>query len=229
MNICPNCESDAEYERIAKHWSYSSSHRPAISKKQHEIITGLVMGDACIDKPGENAYLLISMINREYLEYLDSIFGVFSRGIKKEYTQEEAAKNSIVSNADKNNYNDVYKLTTTTHPELNQYRNWYGNNGKRWDVEKLTPYTLTHFYVCDGTLTGQNQIVISMSSQIERRDYVNSLFTEAGLPSPSNWNIYDRKKYGGKHCQAQWTQQQTKELFDYMNKPLPGFEYKWPK
>ena len=29
-------------------------------------------------------------------------------------------------------------------------------------------------------------------------------------------------------CNARWTVDESKELFDYMGDPLPGFEYKWP-
>lgn len=228
MNICPNCESNPEYECIAKHWSYSPSHRPPIPEELHEVVAGVLMGDGCIDVPGDNAYLRVSMINREYLEYLDSQFGVFGRGVRKVKNSKEAAVGSIVSEANPDNYNDIYEFTTTTHPELNQYRSWYGTEGKCWNVDTLTPLVLTHLYVCDGTLTQQEQIVISMSNEIDRRGYVESLFTSAGLPAPSNWNIYERKEYGGEHCKAQWTQEQTVKLFDYMDGPLPGFKYKWP-
>jgi len=229
MNVCPSCEDDPKYERIGKHWFYSPSHRPDLTDYQNDVLLGVLMGDGCLDKPGDNALLKVSMVNRRYLEYLDGVFGVFGRGVRKTKNAEEAANSSIVDDADPSNYNAVYEFITTTHPEFNQYRSWYTDGGKVWKNIHMNDTVLSHLYVCDGTLTEQDQIVISMSSQRGNKDVVESAFESAGLPSPSNWNEYERKEYGGYHCKAQWTQDQTEQLFDLMGDPLPGFEYKWPE
>lgn len=227
-SICEYCNTDKEYERIGKHWYYSPSHRPNITETQHEIVTGLVMGDGCIDKRGDNANLKVSMINKRYLDYLDKLFGPLSQGVHKKSTAEQAAEHSIVEDADPKNYNKLYEFRTTVHPELNRYNKWYQSGKKIWNLEKITPTVLKHFYVCDGCLKESNSITIAMSNEIDRRESFETLMEEAGLPSPSNWNIYERKVYGGKHCKAQWTKEQTMSLFEYMGEAPPGFERKWP-
>lgn len=226
-SICESCNTDKEYENIGTHWYYSPSHRPEITETQHEIITGLVMGDGCVEKRGDNSNLRVSMINKKYLDYLDNLFGPLSQGVSKSKTIEQAAEDSIVENADPENYNEVYEFRTTVHPELNRYNEWYESGKKVWNLEQITPTILKHFYVCDGSLNQKGSITIAMSNEIDRRDEFEHLIEEAGIPSPSNWNIYERKVYGGKHCKAQWTKEQTKLLFEYMGDAPTGFERKW--
>jgi len=67
-----------------------------------------------------------------------------------------------------------------------------------------------------------------MANEIENTEKVGQMFENVGLPSPSNYNISERKD-GSETCNAQFTVDQSKELWEYMGEPLPDFEYKWPR
>jgi hypothetical protein len=43
---CPDCGES--FKSVGHHWRYSPSHRPDITSKQKEILTGLVMGDGIV-------------------------------------------------------------------------------------------------------------------------------------------------------------------------------------
>lgn len=75
---------------------------------------------------------------------------------------------------------------------------------------------------------GDNYISIAMANEVENTKKVSQYFTKVGLPAPSNYNIQERKD-GSKRCSASWTVKDSKKLFNYMNKPLPDFYYKWPE
>jgi len=62
-----------------------------------------------------------------------------------------------------------------------------------------------------------------MANEVNNTDKVNQLFENAGLLSPSNYDISEN------NCIAEFTVDQSKELWQYMGEPLPDFEYKWPE
>jgi len=72
--ICNQCNE--EFNRLCGHW-YASSQcdYPSFSRKENEIITGLLMGDACVDNSTKNPYLVVNMTNKPFLMHLDSLFG----------------------------------------------------------------------------------------------------------------------------------------------------------
>jgi len=91
---------------------------------------------------------------------------------------------------------------------------------------ELTPTVLKHWYCGDGNWNNgscNNSIQISMANEKENTDKITQMFINVGLPAPSNYNI------SGKRCAAQFTVEQSKELWEYMGEPLPDFEYKWPE
>jgi len=229
-DVCPECGT--EYQIVAQHWNKSSCERPNFTDHQREIITGLLMGDGFIDKSGgKNPLLRCEMISPNYLEYIDNKFGIFGKGVSLEKTAEENAKENRNSgfhpNAKKENYSDTYLWRSMRHPEIQEFTDWYSTGKKVWpsDIE-LTPTVLKHWYCGDGhwnNSRSQNYIKIAMANEVENIDKVNKMFENVGLPSPSNYAI------SGTHCNAEFTVEQSKELWEYMGEPLPDFEYKWPE
>jgi hypothetical protein len=233
MVECPECGN--EYKSLGCHWRWNSSHRPELTQRQLEITTGLLMGDGWIQNSNKNCSLETSMISLNYIKYLDEVFGCLSSNISLKKTAFESAKmnrkNGFSPNADEENYSDVYRWKTVDHPKFNEFRQWYSSGEKVWpdDIE-LTPTVLKHWYVGDGRFfndSGHHSIRIKMNNEVENTKKVSQYFTNAGLPAPSNYSIYEGKY--GKECEATWTVQDTEKLFDYMGKPLPDFEYKWPE
>lgn len=211
MTLCPECDED--YTNLGMHWHHAPDHRPEISDKQHEIITGVLMSDGSLERSSKNPTLSFGMTCEEYLQYLDMSFGVLSTGV----TEREM---------DDDNWEILYWLSTRRHPDLSRYEEWYESGKKVWpsDIE-LTPTVLKHLYAGDGSWSnknGSNHIRIAMLNEVDNREKVDRMFERVGLPAPMNYSISDT------HCTAIWSVEQSQELWDYMGEPLPGFEYKWP-
>jgi hypothetical protein len=233
--ICSQCGN--EYESIGIHWSQNKTcSHPSLSERQKEVIKGLLMGDGYVCKANKTPSIECAMISKNYLDYVDKIFGKFSLGVSVKATPEEAAKRSRKSefrpNGDKEDYKTIYRWMSMAHPEIKEFSEWYSTGEKVWPESiELTPTVLKHWYCGDGTYVNKKSsrhIQIAMLNEVNNRQKVNSMFRNSGLPAPSNYNI--STKNGEKvTCGATFTVSQSKKLFDYMGDPLPDFEYKWPK
>jgi len=193
------------------------------------------MGDGCIHTGSKNPYLLVKMISPNYLEYVADKFGVLGSDVSLKHTEAESARRNRDSgfspNAKAENYSDKYKWQSICHPELQEFADWYSSGEKVWpdDIE-LTPTVLKHWYCGDGYWNNSgtnNRIKIAMANEIDNTDKVDQMFRNIGLPVPSNYAISERNN-GSKKCDAEFTVEQSKELWEYMGEPLPDFEYKWP-
>jgi hypothetical protein len=233
---CPDDSCKGEYSKIGKHWYHNPSHRPTITQHQHEIITGVVMGDGSVSRQSENPSLDVQMINEQYLNHLDETFGCLTTGVRLQSTAQELASDpgtgDFAEYTDPSSYSDLYRLRTRNHPGLEWYASWYSSGEKVWPTDiDLTPTTLKHWYVCDGTFderdyANSSTIRISVANEMEYQEKVNALFETVGLPEPE-W--YPTKTESGREfCHISWNNQESRELFAYMGEPLPGFEYKWP-
>jgi len=229
--VCNQCGN--EYQKIGSHWSLSSdcSH-PSFTNHQREIIIGLLMGDGSVNRASKgNPMLECSMISKNYLQYIDDQFGEMGCGISLHVTASQKAqenrKSGFGPNADSADYQDKYRWQSIRHPEIEEFADWYASGKKVWPgTIELTPTVLKHWYCCDGhwdNYGSHNRIEIAMLNETDNTDKVDQLFENAGLPSPSNYDISE------KHCNAEFTVDQSNELWQYMGEPLPDFEYKWPE
>jgi len=235
-NVCQQCGN--EYQKIATHWSKNSScSHPSFTDHQREIITGVLMGDGSINNSGNrNPYIKVEMISPNYLEYIADEFGILGGEVTLKMTAAESAKDARDSgfspNAKTENYSDKYCWWSMSHPELQQFAGWYNSGKKVWPADiELTPTVLKHWYCGDGCWDnsgGNNYIKVSMANEVNNTDKIDQMFRNVGLPAPSNYGISERKD-GSKICNAHFTVDQSKELWEYMGRPLPDFEYKWPE
>jgi len=231
--ICEQC--GREFKQIGVHWYLSECSHPPLTDRQREITVGLLMGDGCLGRCNKNPFLTCGMISPNYLEYLDEQFEILGTGVSLKETAEARAKQNRDSgfspDAKAKNYSDVYQWQTRSHPELHEF-NWYTTGEKVWpETIDLTPTVLNHWFSGDGhwdNSGSHNRIRITLSNEVENQEKVDKIFENSGLPSPSNYSISKRED-GSRTCNAEFTVEQSKELWQYMGDPLPDFEYKWPK
>jgi hypothetical protein len=225
VKTCPKCKK--EYDYLGAHWYHNPEHRVEFSKKQKDVLKGLLMSDGSIDYSKGNARYHVKMTNKEYLEYIDNLLGVVSTGVNVCKTSKEAAQDKRESgfrpNAEAVNYSDVYQVRTIKHPVFNEFAKWYDSGKKVWPKKlELTPEVLKHLYVGDGTLQkSHNHISIAMFNERNNKEKIESYFTEKGLPKPNRWHTDEKR------CHASWNVEESKKLLDYMGDAPPGFEYKW--
>lgn len=229
---CPVC--DELFSSVGHHWRYNPSHRPDITKRLGEIVTGLVMGDGTVHfKERNNAHVACEMTNQNYLQHLDEVFGCLSQGVKLKHTAKESAMlardSGFRPNAKAKNYSDKYYWACSSHPALNKFSTWYESGKKVWpDNIDLTPTTLKHWYAGDGHLDvrgSYSSISIGVSNEADEKNKINKMFSRENLPAPK-WTDYEDNE-GYRNCQISFSTSETDELLSYMGAPVPGFEYKW--
>lgn len=204
---CPNCKS--EYQSLGKHWSASQScDYPELSTHQIEVCEGLIMGDACLTKQGEwNARLDLSVVSedfaREASNELDWLVSTVT-------TREKSGKS----------IHNQWRVTSVSHPELlNIYNKWYGAGEKRFPDELTLSKTRARFwYLGDGSLSftsaGTPYVRIRCNNEIDRPNYLESLFDEAGYETNASSNS---------------VRISTKDTKDFLNwiEPVDDLSYKW--
>lgn len=228
MKSCPECGES--FSRITAHWQHNPEHRPTLSEKQHETVTGLIMGDGGVYKKGNSAYptLMVSSVTKPFLEHLEEIFGIFSSSLYLNESAEEMKErqskrdNTIANTASGDNYRDVWMFSTSAIPELSEYREWYDSGSKIWPRDiKMSKRVLKYWYAGDGCYEkNHNRIRIAMNNERDHKSKVSSYFSNSGLPEP-NWNASEDS------FSAYWSKDESEKLLDYMGDPVPGFEYKW--
>jgi hypothetical protein len=229
--FCEQCNS--KYERIGGHWTRSTScNYPSISEKKKDILIGLLMGDGSIGHAGcKNQRISTTMISPNYLKYVGNKLGWLSTGVRFSKSAKESATEALErgfdTNAKEENYADQYNLRTRSHPFITSLSDWYSSGSKVWPEDiKLTPTVLKHWYCGDGHYrsdTTHSNIVITIDNEIDNKEKISNYFNNVELPPPSNYNT------SSKTANAEWTVEDSYDLWNYMGKPLPDFEYKWPK
>jgi len=187
------------------------------------------MGDGTLYKKSDdhNPNIRVSMIERDYLEWLDKQFGCLTTGVNLYATAQESCDNCKISNNyNPSDYSDVFRVKTRNHPELSRYESWYDAGKKNFpeDIE-LTETVLTHWYVSDGCFT-HPYIRIGMSNEINSRDKIERMFNRVGF-EVDRWDISERSD-GSHRCAAVFNKEQALDMFDYMD-TVGGFDYKFPE
>jgi len=233
MDVCPTC--DEEFEKIGSHWHLSECEYPKLDSRQHDVVTGTVMGDGCIGATdGQKPRLVVSNIHAEYLEYISDVLGVYSNKVMMYRSAAESAKRSrdtgFNDDASDLDYSDIYRLYSTRSPVFDTFRQWYNTGEKVFPKDvTLSPTVLKHWFCCDGSggyNDGSHYIRISMCNESENIDKIESYFDDIGIPV--SWWEKRTRPDGGDFCSARFGVEESAELIEYMGDPLPGFCYKWP-
>lgn len=220
---CPNCKE--KYADLGTHWRYNPSHRYELSEEQKEIVTGLLMGDATLQRDTKNAYPVVTMTNRTFLNWVKEKFGCMTTGVRNHLTAEESAEQakSLNESASKENYSPQYRLRFRAHTEFNKYRSWYREGEKKWPLGRQYSYlTFKVLYCCDGCFDSSGtsrELQLAASNELSNKERFLSIVECFGLPEP---NRMDEEL-------VVWGAKESSQIFENIGEPLPGFEYKWPE
>lgn len=198
---CYTCDNN--YTDLGNHYSYNPSHRPRITSKQNDIITGVLMGDGCICRDSKNPRFTVSMVTPEYINYLSRKLSPLvscvadDRKVRPDRQQR-------------------FTIETITHPGLSELALWYSSGQKVFpDNIQINETILKHWYVTDGTLNTGRYPSIKVTNESENGEKIKSYFIDTPLNvsfSSGTLRFPDSKD----------------EFFEYVGEPLPGFGYKWP-
>lgn len=223
IDTCPDCGT--RYRHLTKHWNNSECELATPSRNQMLILKGLLMGDGTLLRDGPNAALAVEMTNLEYLEWIDSLLGIFSTGVEMKHSAEEQLKRAKRSKLDSvrtaKKLQSSYLLLTRKHPVLNQFRGWYSTGQKVFPTElSLTPRIVRHWYCCDGTINIPKKAANPTASIIcknerTREERLVKRFSEVGF-TPA---VRDGR--------LRFSVKGTNDLLAWIGPAPPGFEYKW--
>lgn len=201
---CPECLQ--EFSKMGTHWRYNPEHRPSISDELHEIITGVLLGDGSLSKYDNPTIQLINT-NKKFVEWFDDSLGVLSTGVKEKSVSNEYDKT-------------VYYCESVRHPELNEYSDWYTDDGKRLpqDIE-FTPTIIWIWYQSDGSRQ-HNRMLIKSKNESGRFDWLCREIEEGIGIKPTGYPSSN---------QIAFSARQSQELESMIDTPISGFEYKFSK
>jgi len=231
----PNCpECGERFKQLGYHWSQSNCGYPKLSDQQESIIRGVLMGDGYMSggsTENSNPYLVVSMTNNEYLEYLKGALNPFIASLSMKLTGEENAQEKRDSgfrpNAEEDNYSDIYWLQSRSHPDLQKYRNWYSSGKKVFPSDlDFNETVLKHWFVCDGSYDG-SRAEIALSNESGNEEKIASYFDQIDMPEP-NWS-YRTNSEGTEVVTIYYNKFWTGKFFDRIGDPVEGFKYKWPE
>lgn len=192
------------------------------NERWNKIFEGLVLGDGYISQTENSESLLgVSMMNRQFLDWLDSELSNLSTGVQLDKTSgvsaENARKSGFRPNAKDENYHDIFRVRTRRLPFFTeQKRRWYKNGSKRYPTDlTLTPLSAKIWYCGDGGVNiTNNTSEIRCRNEQDRGEYIESLFDATPVsPQYKDERIHFRKE--------------SSRFLEWIGKPLPGFKYKW--
>jgi hypothetical protein len=186
-----------------------------------ELVTGLFMGDGTIDDRDsrEHPSVVARMTNQEFTEWFSEELGPFAtqRFVAEGSEWAERQKEQGAFKGSEEGYSDVYEIRVTSHPDLGRFREWIGDDGKKFPENlELGSTAAKVWYCCDGHLDSNEVARIGAYTEIDREEYLSGLFDKRGITPSFYWN----EIYLGK--------EDTNTFFDWIGKPVPGFEFKWP-
>jgi len=214
---CPEC--GRRFKSLGRHFAWRPEHQPTFSDRQHELITGLLLGDGWVSRERNgNPRFVVDMINREFIEWLDTQFEEHTLGARLQKTAEDHAE---TCGHNPQTTNDVWRFKTRTHPKLEQYRDWYGEEGKRYPKSlELTPTILKMWYVSDGSFQLPEYNVTPTLSfgckkEADNKQFISDLFSAIDVEITWSGHLF------------RVALDDAEKTWNYMGSPPPGFEYKW--
>jgi hypothetical protein len=203
--MCEDCGK--EYSQLSKHYSMGKCEYPTPSEKEKEAIKGMVMSDGYIGNRSGTPRLDVQMVNPTALEQFAEEIPSFHPKMWK------AGK---VTDAE----NQIYRLTTISHPWLNEVASWYDSGKKVYpDNLSLSPTMAKWWYVGDGSMiwnkkAAHGYIQISCVNESENPEKLSRILSD-----------FEPTVYSGGECSL--NTENTRKFLDYIGEPVQGMKYKW--
>jgi hypothetical protein len=147
--------------------------------------------------------MVVHNTNEGFLQEIGELISLPHK-IKKVKTAEESFESfGFNHSVNKENFNDLYRLSFVSHPYFNKLMEWYSTGQKRFPKKlTITPESLGCWYVCDGTIeqNGGRQPRIRISTVNESGEQlVLNLFKPVNVKAKWNGNaiyfsVKDSKK-----------------------------------
>jgi hypothetical protein len=111
---CPVCGRTDE--QLPRHWNSGPCPWPDLTRRQHELVIGLLLGNAAISGDSANEYPQLVATNRT--------FDVGLRGIGLARAYLVRVDPPKPTDQTEHALNHRYRVRTRVHPELTSYRKW---------------------------------------------------------------------------------------------------------
>ena len=218
-------ECGGYFSRIGQHWRQSNCPYPSLTEYQHELITGMMLGDGWVSLAGRNNPMFFTeMVNRDFVQWLKNELGY----IMTDTVSIRQSSNRVSDELTKNsNFLDTYTISSHTLPSLHEYCDWY-EDGRSHPVGNvtITPSMLKMWYVSDGSKltcgSGSEQLILSRTKECDSIvDMFVEEFRDIGLD-------FEWWEYENKSDAMRFSVEDSREMWEYMGEAPPGFEYKWP-
>lgn len=225
LKRCNDCGNKFLPRGIAVHWSLSDCESPKISTIQREMLTGLMMGDGSLGKRDTHSPRVEVMSTSEkYLKWLNNQFPQYGRGVSLHRTADQATESLKKFSGKNTKANPIYRWYTSYSPRFGFLTKFYREGEKRYPYSslELTPEVLRQWYVGDGHLEGNWNIIIAVQNERENEEELRRLFGECGfeITTFNKGDMFANIRFGV---------EESIEIFEWIGEPVPGFGHKWRK
>jgi hypothetical protein len=211
-HTCPTC--GCEYERLSHHWNSGSCPWPELTRSHHDLVTGLLLGDAMIGSNSNNKHLVLVTTNRSFAVWVFKELDWLAHSLVRVDPSEptDSTEQAI---------NHRYRVRTIDNPEFTPYCEWYdASDEKRIPLHLDLPVQSARaWYACSGGVRWQ--------TDDSHRSAVFSAHDEkratriAGLLERTEFEPTRTGK------RVQLPPRETRAFLNWIGDPVPGVGYKW--
>lgn len=162
-----------EYNNIKRSRKELNEYKNSLklTKEQHEILVGGLLGDLSLSKIGKYSRLVVEQKNKEYLFHLYEIFKDFVRTPPKERLQKRLPTSELKS---------TWYFSTISHPDFEEYYQLFYKNKIKIIPSNLsdllTVRSLAYWFMDDGNNNKGSYSIATCCFTIEEHHILSEIF-----------------------------------------------------